>query len=67
MAPQDKNVCQLVWHLYLDTAAEGSELYCYDTEGDTNLSVRWLYYNIVPTADCGRFRGFGLWYEYGIF
>ena len=25
---------QLVWHLYVDTAVEGSELYCYNTEGN---------------------------------
>ena len=35
MTPQNKNVRQLVWHLYyVDTAVEGSELYCYNTEGD---------------------------------
>ena len=40
MIPQSKNVHQLVWHfLYVDTAVEGSELYCYNTEGDRNLVV----------------------------
>ena len=33
MIPQNKNVRQLVWHLqYVDTAVEGSELYCHNTE-----------------------------------
>jgi hypothetical protein len=31
MIPQNKNGRQLVW--YEDTAVEGSELYCYNTEG----------------------------------
>jgi hypothetical protein len=39
MIPQNKNVLQLVWHLYVDTAVEGSELYCYNTEGDRNSIV----------------------------
>ena len=40
MILQNKNVCQLVWHLkYIDTAVEGSELYCYNTEGDRNSFV----------------------------
>ena len=30
MTSQNKNVRQLVWHLYV----EDSELYCYKTEGD---------------------------------
>ena len=35
-----KNVHQLVWHLqYVDTAVEGSEFYCYNTEGDRNSVV----------------------------
>jgi hypothetical protein len=36
MIPQSKNVCQLVWHLYVNTAVEGSDLYCYNSEGDRN-------------------------------
>ena len=37
MIPENKNVCQLVWHFYyVDTAADGSELYCYNTGGDRN-------------------------------
>ena len=43
MIPQNKNVCQLVWH-YLDTAVEGSELYCYNTESDRN--------SVVSQASC---------------
>jgi hypothetical protein len=40
MIPQNKNVRQLVWDLkYVDTAVEGSELYCYNTEGDRNSIV----------------------------
>ena len=40
MILQNKNVCQLVWHLkYIDTAIEGSELYCYNTEDDINSLV----------------------------
>ena len=34
--PQNKNVHQLVLQKYVDTAVEGSELYCYNTEGDRN-------------------------------
>ena len=39
--PQNKNVRQLVglWHLHVDTVVEGSELYCYNTEGDRNSVV----------------------------
>ena len=34
---QNKNVRQLVWNLqYVDTAVEGSGLYCYNTECDRN-------------------------------
>ena len=34
------NVRQLVWHLlYVDTAVEDSEIYCYNTEGDRNSYV----------------------------
>ena len=40
MILQNKNVSQLLWHLYyIDTAVEGSELYCYNTEGDRNSVV----------------------------
>ena len=34
-----KNVRQLLWHLYVDTAEEDSELHCYDIEGDKNADV----------------------------
>ena len=34
--PQNKNVCHLIWHLYVDTTVEGSELYCCNAEGDRN-------------------------------
>jgi hypothetical protein len=45
MIPQNKNVCQLLWHLYyVDTAVENSELYCYNTEGDRN-SVKGVMQN----------------------
>jgi hypothetical protein len=38
--PQNENVHQLVWHLwYVATAIEGSELYCYNTDGDGNSVV----------------------------
>ena len=38
--PQNKNVRQQVWHLqYVETAIEGIELYCYNTEGDRNSAV----------------------------
>ena len=37
MVPQNKTVHQLVWHLYhVDTAVEGSELYCYNREDNRN-------------------------------
>ena len=39
MIPQNKNMRQLVLHLYVDTAVEGSELYCYNTEEDINAVV----------------------------
>ena len=40
MIPQNKYVRLLVLHLqYTDTAVEGSELYCYKTEGDRNSVV----------------------------
>ena len=34
--PQNKNVCQTVWHLYVDTVVHNSELYCYNTESNRN-------------------------------
>ena len=44
MIPQN-NVCQLVWQLYnIDTAVEGSELYCYNIEDDRN--------SVVSQASC---------------
>ena len=40
MIPQIKNMHQLKWHLqYVDTAEEGSELYCCNTEGNRNSVV----------------------------
>ena len=39
MLPQNKNVRQPVWHLYVDTAVEDSELYCYNIEGNRNSVV----------------------------
>ena len=39
MIPQNKNVRQLVWHLYVNTTIEGSEHYWYNTEGDRNSIV----------------------------
>jgi hypothetical protein len=44
MIPQNKNVRQLVWHLYVDTAVGDSELYCYVTEGYRN--------SILSQASC---------------
>ena len=42
---QNKNVRQLVWHLqYVDTVVEGSELHCYNIEGDRN--------SVVSEASC---------------
>jgi hypothetical protein len=44
--PQNKNVHQLVWHLYyVDIAVEGSELYSYSTDGDRH--------SVVSQASCG--------------
>ena len=37
MIPHYKNVRHLEWHLYVDTAVEGSVLYCYNTEVDRIL------------------------------
>ena len=39
MIPQNKDVRQLVWYLYVDTALESSELYLYNIEGDRNSVV----------------------------
>ena len=39
MIPQNNNVHQLVWHLYVDTAVEDNELYYYNPEGDRNSVV----------------------------
>ena len=40
MIPQNKNVRQLVWHLkFVNTAVEGSELYYYNTEDDSNSVI----------------------------
>ena len=55
MIPQNKNVHQLAWHV--DPAVEGSEIYCYNTEGDSNSvasqeSCRWM----VTTWVTGRNR-----------
>ena len=37
---KNKNVLQLVWHVwYIDTAVEGSELYSYKTVGDKTSVV----------------------------
>ena len=39
---QNKNVRQLVCHLYVDTAVEGSELYCYNQGPDfDDLKILW--------------------------
>ena len=36
----NKIMPQLVWHFsYVDTAVEGSEIYCYDKESDRNSVV----------------------------
>ena len=40
MIPQNKNLRQLVWHFYVDTAVEESELYCYNTRGRYILSCK---------------------------
>ena len=46
MIPQNKNVRQLVWHLYINTAVENSEIYYYNTEGDRN--------SVVSQVSCGK-------------
>ena len=35
---------QLVWHLYVDTAVQGGEIYSFNTEGDR--------YPVVSQASC---------------
>ena len=63
MIPQNKNVYQLVWHLYhVDAAAEGSGLYCYNTEGGINSVVSQASYRMNVTRleqrpYSGRFMG----------
>ena len=50
MTLQNENVRQLVWDLqYIDTAIEGSELYCYNIEGDTNSVVGQVSYRMYET------------------
>ena len=45
MVPQNKNVRQRIWYLqYVGTAAQGSELYCYNAEGDINSVVNQASY-----------------------
>jgi hypothetical protein len=39
MVPQNNNVWQLLWYLYIDSTGEGSELYCYNTEGNRNSDL----------------------------
>ena len=49
MIPQNKNVRQHVWHLYVDTAVEGRELYFYYTEGNRNSVVSQASYRMDVT------------------
>ena len=44
--PENKIVRQLVWHLYVDTAVEDSELFCYNTEGIRNSVVIQVSYTM---------------------
>ena len=72
MIPQNKNLRQLVWHLwYRDTAVEGNQLYCYNTEDDRNsvisqascrMDVTRLEQRDVglPQAHCGILQHFSL-------
>jgi hypothetical protein len=39
MITQNNNIRRLLWHLYVDIAVEGSDLYCYNIEGDRNTVV----------------------------
>jgi len=36
LIPQNKTMRQLVWHLYVNTVVDCSELNCYNTERDRN-------------------------------
>jgi hypothetical protein len=78
MISQNKNVCQLVWHLYyVNTAVESSELYCYNTEGDINSVVSQASCKMeVTRLEQHAYSGlWALWgiilkfceYEYGMF
>ena len=64
MIPQNKIVRQLVWHLlYVDTAVEGNELYCYNTEGDRNSVVCQASCKIYVTwlEQCAHIKIATLW------
>ena len=73
MIPQNKNVRLLVWHFYyVDTAVKGSELYCYNTEGDRDLVVNQASFRINVSHETSKFThdeaaggfhlvGSGLW------
>ena len=65
MIPQNKNVHQLVWHLYIDTAVEGSELYCYNTESDRNSVVSQASWK-MDVFNYFHIIGNGLWTLWGI-
>ena len=78
MIPQNKNVRQVVWHLYVDTAVEDSELYCYNTEDDRNsvlsqASCRMDLTRLLPHLSQRTVEALGgitlkvYEYEYGIF
>ena len=59
MIPQNKNVRQVVWHLYVDTAINNSELYCYNTEGVRNSLVNQASCRMEVTRlqhDLSKFR-----------
>ena len=61
LIPQNKIVRQIVWQFYyVDTAVEGSELYCYNIEADRNSVVSQascLELSTSLAADCGHTRG----------
>ena len=64
--PQNKNVSQLVCNFYyVDTAVEGSELYCYNTEGDRNsvVSQASCRMDVTRLEQCAYS---GLWMLWGI-
>ena len=46
---------QLVWHLYIDTAVEDGELYCYNTEGDRNSVVSQTSCRLDVTHEMSEF------------